>query len=319
MEDDLSAVAPLSPAAGAAARDPRSALARFAWLSVLAALATIALKTAAWWLTGSVGLLSDALESLVNLAAAIVALTMLQVAARPPDVEHAYGYSKAEYFASGFEGALILLAAVAIIWTAGARLLAPAPLGALGIGMAISVVASGVNLGVGLLLIRAGKQHGSIALEADGRHLLTDVWTSAGVIIGLAAVLFTGWYWLDPLIAIGVALNILWTGYLLLKRSALGLLDQALPPEQRAAIADILDRYQAQGLQFHALRTRQAAGRGFVSVHVLVPGAWTVQRGHDLLEEIEEALRSVVPSISVFTHLEPIEDPASMLDRDLDR
>jgi cation diffusion facilitator family transporter len=319
MEDDLSAAAPLSPAAGAAARDPRSALARFLWLSVLAALATIALKTAAWWLTGSVGLLSDALESLVNLAAAIVALTMLQVAARPPDVEHAYGYSKAEYFASGFEGALILLAAVAIIWTAGARLLAPAPLGALGIGMAISVVASGVNLGVGLLLIRAGKQHGSIALEADGRHLLTDVWTSAGVIIGLAAVLFTGWYWLDPLIAIGVALNILWTGYLLLKRSALGLLDQALPPEQRAAIAGVLDRYQAQGLQFHALRTRQAAGRGFVSVHVLVPGAWTVQRGHDLLEEIEEALRSAVPNISVFTHLEPIEDPASMLDRDLDR
>jgi cation diffusion facilitator family transporter len=176
-----------------------------------------------------------------------------------------------------------------------------------------------VNLGVGLLLIRAGRRHGSIALEADGRHLLTDVWTSAGVIIGLVAVLVIGWYWLDPLIAIGVALNILWTGYLLIKRSALGLLDQALPVEQRAAIAAVLERFQAQGLQFHALRTRQAAGRGFVSVHVLVPGAWTVQRGHDLLEEIEAALRSAVPNISVFTHLEPIEDPASLLDRDLDR
>jgi cation diffusion facilitator family transporter len=318
MEADLSA-APPSPAARTAARDARAALTRFAWLSVLAALVTIALKTAAWWLTGSVGLLSDAVESLVNLAAAVVALTMLHVAARPPDLEHAYGYSKAEYFASGFEGALIFLAAVAIIWTAIARLLAPLPLEDLGIGMAISAVASAVNLGVGLLLIHAGRRHGSIALEADGRHLLTDVWTSAGVIIGLVAVLVIGWYWLDPLIAIGVALNILWTGYLLIKRSALGLLDQALPVEQRAAIAAVLERFQAQGLQFHALRTRQAAGRGFVSVHVLVPGAWTVQRGHDLLEEIEAALRSAVPNISVFTHLEPIEDPASLLDRDLDR
>jgi cation diffusion facilitator family transporter len=319
MEAGLSTAQPPSPAAGTAARDARAALTRFAWLSVLAALVTIALKTAAWWLTGSVGLLSDAVESLVNLAAAVVALTMLHVAARPPDLEHAYGYSKAEYFASGFEGALIFLAAMAIIWTAIARLLAPLPLEDLGIGMAISAVASAVNLGVGLLLIRAGRRHGSIALEADGRHLLTDVWTSAGVIIGLVAVLVIGWYWLDPLIAIGVALNILWTGYLLIKRSALGLLDQALPVEQRAAIAAVLERFQAQGLQFHALRTRQAAGRGFVSVHVLVPGAWTVQRGHDLLEEIEAALRSAVPNISVFTHLEPIEDPASLLDRDLDR
>jgi cation diffusion facilitator family transporter len=317
MEDGLSAGPP--SAAEGPARDARSALARFAWLSVLAALVTIALKAAAWWLTGSVGLLSDAMESLVNLAAAIVALTMLQLAARPPDVEHAYGYSKAEYFASGFEGALIFAAAVAIIGSAVARLLAPAPLEALGTGMAISAVASAVNLGVGLLLIRAGQRHASIALEADGRHLLTDVWTSAGVIAGLMAVLVTNWYWLDPLIAVAVALNILRTGYVLLKRSALGLLDQALPIDQRAAIAGVLDGYQAQGLQFHALRTRQAAGRGFVSVHVLVPGAWTVQRGHDLLEEIEEALRRAVPNISVFTHLEPIEDPASMLDRDLDR
>jgi cation diffusion facilitator family transporter len=176
-----------------------------------------------------------------------------------------------------------------------------------------------VNLGVGLALIRAGKRHNSIALEADGKHLLTDVWTSAGVVVGLAAVLVTGWYVLDPLIAIGVALNILWTGYRLIKRSALGLMDQALPAAQRAGIDRVLDRYQAQGLQFHALRTRRAAGRGFVSVHVLVPGAWTVQRGHELLEELEQELRSAVPGITVFTHLEPLEDPASLLDRELDR
>jgi cation diffusion facilitator family transporter len=299
--------------------DGRAGLVRFAWLSVFAALATIAMKTAAWWLTGSVGLLSDAVESLVNLAAAVVALAMLRLAARPPDLEHAYGYSKAEYIASGLEGALIFLAAAAIIWTAVQRLLVPAPLEALSLGLALSVAASGVNLGVGLALIRAGKRHNSIALEADGKHLLTDVWTSAGVVVGLGAVLVTGWYVLDPLIAIGVALNILWTGYRLIKRSALGLMDQALPAAQRAAIDRVLDRYQAQGLQFHALRTRRAAGRGFVSVHVLVPGAWTVQRGHELLEELEQELRAAVPGITVFTHLEPLEDPASLLDRELDR
>jgi cation diffusion facilitator family transporter len=315
MESELSVAG--SPAAAPA--QARAALVRFAWLSVLAALATIALKGAAWWLTGSVGLLSDAMESLVNLAAAIVALGMLRLAARPPDLEHAYGYSKAEYFASGFEGGLIFLAAAAIMWTALQRLLVPAPLEALGIGLALSVAASGVNLGVGLALIRAGRRHNSIALEADGKHLMTDVWTSAGVVVGLVAVLATGWSWLDPLIAIGVAFNILWTGYRLLKRSALGLMDQALPESQRAAIGAVLERYQAQGLQFHALRTRQAAGRGFVSVHVLVPGVWTVQRGHDLLEELERELRAAAPSISVFTHLEPIEDPASFMDRELDR
>jgi cation diffusion facilitator family transporter len=312
MEDGLSG-------ACVRGRGARAALVRFAWLSVLAAAVTIGLKALAWRLTGSVGLLSDAMESLVNLAAAIVALGMLHVAAWPPNEEHAYGYSKAEYFASGFEGALIFLAAAAIIWTAIERLLVPTPLTALGVGLALSVAASGVNLCVGLLLVRAGKHHDSIALEADGKHLLTDVWTSGGVIAGLLAVLLTGWHWLDPVIAIGVALNILWTGYRLLARSALGLMDQALPAAQRAAIADVLDRYRAQGLQFHALRTRQAAGRGFVSVHVLVPGTWTVQRGHDLLEEIEKDVRGAIPGISVFTHLEPVEDPASLLDSGLDR
>ena len=305
--------------AAQAAGTDRGALVRFAWLSIATALATIAIKAFAWRLTGSVGLLSDALESLVNLAAAIVALIMLQLAARPPDAEHAYGYSKAEYFASGLEGALIFLAAVAIIWTAVPRLLAPVPLQELSVGLVLSLGATVLNLLVGLLLIRAGRRHNSIALEADGRHLMTDVWTSAGVVIGLLAVLATGWWWLDPVIAIGVALNILWMGYRLLGRSARGLMDQALPADQRAAIDTVLERYQAQGLQFHALRTRQAAGRGFMSVHVLVPGTWTVQRGHDLLEELEHAVRSAVPHITVFTHLEPIEDPASMLDRGLDR
>jgi cation diffusion facilitator family transporter len=315
MEGGLTA----APTAAGPVRREHATLARFAWLSIATALATIAIKTLAWWLTGSVGLLSDAVESLVNLAAAVVALTMLQVAARPPDEEHAYGYSKAEYFASGFEGALIFLAAIAIVWTAVQRLLAPAPLEELGMGLALSLGASLLNLAVGLSLIRAGKRHNSIALEADGRHLLTDVWTSAGVIVGLLAVLLTGWWRLDPLIAIGVAINILWTGFRLLKRSALGLLDQALPPAERAAIGAVLERYRAQGVQFHALRTRQAAGRGFMSVHVLVPGAWSVQRGHDVLEEIEGEVRRAVPHITVFTHLEPIEDPASLLDGGLDR
>lgn len=297
----------------------REHLAAFAWLSVAAALATIALKGFAYWLTGSVGLLSDALESLVNLAAAIVALTMLRVAARPADEEHAYGYSKAEYFASGFEGGLIFLAAIAIAGAAAQRFVAPAPLEQLGLGLVISGAATVLNLVVGLVLIRAGQRNNSIALEADGRHLMTDVWTSSGVIVALLAVMWTGWLWLDPVIAVGVALNILWTGYGLLERSALGLLDQALPQEQRAAIAGVLARYEHAGLQFHALRTRQAAGRSFISMHVLVPGAWTVQRGHDLLEDIERDLRAAVRGAHVLTHLEPVEDPASFLDRDLDR
>lgn len=308
-----------APALSRSSADTRARLAAFAWLSVVAAVATIVLKWLAYWLTGSVGLLSDALESFVNLAAAVVALTMIHVASRPPDEEHAYGYSKAEYFASGFEGALILLAALIIGVAAGQRLIAPVPLERLGIGLVISACGTALNLAVAVVLMRAGRRYNSIALEADGMHLMTDVWTSLGVIAALFAVLLTGWQWLDPLIALAVAANILWTGYRLLKRSALGLLDRALPPPQRAAIAQVLARYQRDDLQFHALRTRQAAGRSFISVHVLVPGAWSVQRGHDLLEEIERELRAAVPGAAVFTHLEPVEDPASFLDRELDR
>lgn len=293
------------------------ALAVFAWLSIAAALATIALKSAAWWLTGSVGLLSDALESTVNLAGAVITLAMIRLSARPPDENHAYGYSKAEYFASGFEGALIMVAAMAIAAAAVQRLLAPAPLEQLGIGLLASGAAAAINLAVGTVLIRAGHRHDSIALEADGRHLLTDVWTSAGVIAGLVAVGATGWLWVDPLIALAVALNIVWTGYRLLRRSALGLLDRALPTAQRQAIAAVLHGHEARGVQFHALRTRRAAGRSFISVHVLVPGLWSVQKGHDLLEEIEADLRAAVRGSSVITHLEPIEDPVSHEDYEL--
>jgi cation diffusion facilitator family transporter len=296
-----------------------TALTAFAWLAVAAAVVTITLKALAYWLTGSVGLLSDALESLVNLAAAVMALMMLQLAARPPSEEHAYGFSKAEYFSSGFEGALIFLAAIAIVVAAVERLHAPQPLQQLDIGLLISGAAAAVNLVVAQLLIRTGRRRSSIALEADGHHLMTDVWTSAGVIVALVAVLITGWQWLDPVIAIGVAINILWTGYRLLRRSALGLLDRAVPVSQRAAIGDVLSRYEAQGVKFHALRTRRAAGRSFVSVHVLVPGAWTVQRGHELLEEIERDIRVALPNAAVLTHLEPVEDPTSFLDGELDR
>lgn len=299
------------------ARGTHATLAAFAWLSIATAGITIVLKAGAWWLTGSVGLLSDALESLVNLAAAAMALTMIRVAARPPDEDHAYGYSKAEYFASGFEGALILVAAGAIAFTAVPRLLDPLPLEQLGTGLLVTGVASLLNLAVGIALLRAGKRHDSIALEADGHHLLTDVWTSAGVVLGLLAVMATGWLRLDPIIALAVAANIVWTGYRLLERSARGLLDRSLPAAQRQRIAEVLRRFEAGGVQFHALRTRQAAGRSFISVHVLVPGGWSVQRGHDLLEEIEAALRGAVRGASVMTHLEPVEDPASHADRDL--
>jgi cation diffusion facilitator family transporter len=294
-------------------------LLRYAWLSIAAALVTIALKGLAWWMTGSVGLLSDALESFVNLAAALFTLYALALAARPPDEEHAYGYSKAEYFASGFEGTLILVAAALIAVAATDRLVHPRPLGHVGVGLAVNAVAAAVNLVVARVLLAAARAHRSIALEADARHLLTDVWTSAGVIAGVAAVAATGWLWLDPVLALAVAANIVWSGFRLVRRSALGLMDRALPEADRRAIDAVLEDYRAQGLEFHALRTREAAGRSFVSVHVLVPGEWTVQRGHDAVEAIEDRIRAAVPRTTVFTHLEPREDPASYRDVRLDR
>jgi cation diffusion facilitator family transporter len=295
------------------------ALGRFAWLSIAAAVTTIALKMAAWRLTGSVGLLSDALESLVNLVAAIMTLLMLNVAARPPDEEHAYGHGKAEYFASGAEGALILLAAVGIAWTAVGRLRAPQPLEQVGLGVVVSTAASLVNLGVSRVLVKAGRRYHSIALEADAHHLMTDVWTSAGVLGAIGLVALTGWTVLDPVIALVVALQIVWTGVQLLRRSALGLLDSALPDQEQGAVRQVLARREGPEVRFHAVRTRMAGARRFVSMHVLVPGDWTVRRGHALLEEIEAEVRAVIPHATVFTHLEALDDPASWQDEGLDR
>jgi cation diffusion facilitator family transporter len=297
-----------------------TSLERYAWLSVAAALATIALKMLAWWLTGSVGLLSDALESLVNLAAALLALWMLRVASSPPDESHPYGHSKAEYFSAGIEGALIVLAAAGILLTAIPRLLAPQPLDAPVIGLGVSAAATAINLVVGLLLIRVGRQAHSITLEADGRHLMTDVWTSVGVIIGVALVFASGWLILDPLIALAVALHIVWIGVGLMRRSVAGLMDAAIPSKDRDEVTRILDQYAGgQGVLFHAVRTRQAGARRFISFHLLVPDAWTVARAHDLSEEIERRIRDAVPNAGVFVHIEPISDPASYDDQGLDR
>lgn len=294
-------------------------LQRYAWLSIAAAVATIALKLVAWWLTGSVGLLSDAIESLVNLVAAVVALWMLMLAARPPDARHEYGYSKAEYFSSGFEGVLIFVAALAIAVTAAQRLLAPQPLEQVGVGLAVSAVASAINFGVARVLFTAGRRYRSIALEADAKHLMTDVWTSAGVIVGVLAVNVTGWLRLDPLIALAVAANIVISGFGLVRRSAMGLLDRAVSPEDRAAIEAVLARHAAQGIEFHAVRTRQAAGRAFVSMHVLVPGEWSVAHAHEVVEAIEAELRTALHRASVITHLEPKGVAASYEDIPLDR
>jgi cation diffusion facilitator family transporter len=297
-----------------------SSLTRFAWLSIYAAIITIGLKAAAYFLTRSVGLLSDALESLVNLVAATAALMALSVAEQAPDEEHAFGHNKAEYFASGFEGLLVVIAAGGIALTAIPRLLHPVPLEQVGLGLGTSLLASLINLGVAQRLLRAGKEHRSITLEADARHLMTDVWTSIGVLLGIALVALTGWNQLDPIIALVVAANIVWTGFGLIRRSTLGLLDTALPLEERQVIETILERYRREfGIETHALRTRAAGPRRFVAVHILVPGNWTVQRGHQLLEAIEAEIRAALPATTLFTHLEALEDPASFDDTALDR
>jgi len=297
----------------------RSRLTRFAWLSITAAVITIALKTAAYFITGSVGLLSDAVESIVNLVGGIMALAMLTVAARPADADHAYGHGKAEYFSSGVEGSLILVAAISIAVAAVMRLVTPKPLQEIGMGLAVSVAASVVNLVVALVILRAGRKHNSITLEANARHLLTDVWTSVGVLGGVGAVALTGWQRLDPMVALLVAANIVWTGVGIVRRSIGGLMDMALRPEDVTSVRKILDGYVAEGVQFHALRTRQAGARKFVSVHVLVPGDWTVQRGHELLERIEGDIRRAVPDAVAFTHLESLDDPASWEDETFER
>lgn len=297
----------------------RPSLKRYAAISVAAALATIGLKGGAYLLTGSVAILSDALESLVNLVAALIALTAISVAERPADEEHAYGHNKAEYFSSGVEGALILVAAVSIAYAAATRLLDPRPLEDVELGLAVTAVASVINLAVARVLRAAAHRYGSITLEADARHLLTDVWTSAAVIAGVGVASATGIHVLDPLLAILVAMNIVRIGYDLVRRSMLGLLDTSLPAAERAQIVAILEAHRSDGIQHHALRTRQAGARRFVSFHILVPGDWSVQRGHDLLETIEDEVRGAVPNSTVFTHLEPIEDPVSWDDLQLER
>jgi cation diffusion facilitator family transporter len=296
-----------------------ASLKRYAWLSIAAALATILLKGWAWWLTGSVGLLSDALESFVNLAGAMMALAMLSLAAMPEDDNHQHGHGKAEYFSSAFEGFLILVAAASIGYAAIDRMLNPKALEAVGIGLAVSVVASVINLATSRILMDVGRKHHSITLEADAQHLMTDVWTSAGVIAGVGLVWLTGWLWLDPVIALLVALNIVWTGWQLLQRSAAGLMDVSIPEEEIKEIENVLEGYRQQGLEFHALRTRQAGARAFISLHVLVPGTWTVQCGHDWSERIESDIRQAVSYSHITTHLEPIEDPVSLADQGLDR
>lgn len=286
---------------------PQPSLSRFAWLSIGAAILTMGLKTAAYWLTGSVGLLSDAIESGVNLAGGIMALAMLKVAERPADAEHPYGHGKAEYFSSGVEGALIFIAALSIAATAAQRLISPKPLEQMGLGLGISVLASLVNLAVGWLLLRVARQWKSITLEANAFHLLTDVWTSVAVVAGIGLVAATGWNRLDPLAAILVAANILWTGGKLVLRSIGGLMDQALPPDDLATLGKILGQYEQAEVKCRHVTTRQAGSQRFVSLHVLVPGEWAVRRGHDLVTGLEVDILRSLPNTVVSTHLEPLE------------
>jgi cation diffusion facilitator family transporter len=294
-------------------------LTRYALVALAAAIATIVLKGGAYLVTGSVAILSDALESLVNLVTSLIALIVLAVAARPEDEEHAYGHTKAEYFGSGFEGAMILFAALSIGYVSVHRLIAPVGLTSVPAGVAYTAIATGINVLAARVLFRAGRRYRSIALEAGAHHLMVDVWTSLAVIGGVLLTTATGWIRLDPILALAVAANIIRTGISLIRRSLLGLLDTALPEETREEIARILEAHRPHGVQYHAIRTRQAGSWRFISFHILVPGDWTVQRGHDLLEEIEEKIRVAIPDSTVFTHLEPIEDPLSWQDTGLRR
>jgi len=292
----------------------RSKLTRFAWLSIAVAVFTIGLKTVAYLITDSVGLLSDALESIVNLVGGLMALGMLTIAARPADENHTYGHSKAEYFSSGVEGTLIFIAAISIAYTAIGRLISPKPLEQVGIGLIVSAVASIANLAVALILRRAGKQYNSISLTANSRHLLTDVWTSGGVLVGVGLVAVTGWQVMDPIIAIVVALNILWSGFGIIRNSVSGLMDSALPKENLDIIQSVLDRQKGTGVEFHALRTRQSGSLKIISMHVLVPGDWSVERGHKFVTLIEKELTEAIEDCMVFTHLESLTDPVSFDD-----
>jgi cation diffusion facilitator family transporter len=286
-------------------------------LSIGAALVTLGMKSAAYWLTGSVGLLSDAVESTVNLVAALTAYFSLWYASRPVDPSHTYGHEKIEYFSSGLEGVLILVAAGGIAWYAILRLISPQPLDGLSLGAGLALAASLVNLAVARVLLRVGRKVGSIVLEADGQHLMTDVWTSLGVVAGLALVSLTGWYVLDPIIALLVAAQIVTTALDLVIRSFNGLMDHALPEAEQAAVRAAIDHKLPAGVTFHAVRTRQAGARRFVDFHLLVPGAWSVKKAHDLTGHVERAVRDALPGIEVTVHIEPIEEPAAWRDSEL--
>ena len=298
----------------------KDSLKKYAYLSIAAALITIGLKFYAYFYTGSMGLFSDALESCVNLLAAVVALIMIHISEKPADEGHEFGHTKAEYFSSAIEGGLILVAAFSIIWSAAPRLLAPQPIENVGLGVLISLSASLVNLGVALVLIKNGKKNNSLLLEADGKHLMTDVWTSVGVITAIFIVKLTGFLILDPIIAIIVALNIVWTGFQLLKRSANGLMDASISESELKIVTDYLNELKTDKIDFHSLMTRQAGQRKFISLHLLVPGEWSVQQGHDYAENIEETIEDMFSEpVTVSSHIEPIEDPASMRDIGIDR
>lgn len=278
-------------------------------MSVATAVVTIVLKMAAWYVTGSVGLLSDAAESVVNLVAALIAVGAVTVAERPADDDHQYGHSKAEYFSAGVEGAMIFIAAAFILVVSIERIINPAPLESMGLGLAISVVATAINAAVGVALIRAGTKHRSPTLKADGKHLMTDVITTIGVVVGLSLAWLTGWEILDPLVAIGVGVNILFIGYKLVHESGMGLMDATLPEPDNQVIEEVLERHREPGrVDFHELRTRESGKWRFVEFHALVPGEWTVDRGHELVEKVEQAIHAALPSCHITSHLEPIED-----------
>ncbi len=298
----------------------KQSLKKFAYLSIVAAVLTIGLKFYAYYITGSMGLLSDALESCVNLIAALVALLMIYISEMPADKKHEFGHTKAEYFSSAIEGGLILVAAFSIIWSAVPRLFNPHPIENVSLGLAISLSASLINLGAATVLLKNAKKHNSLLLEADGKHLMTDVWTSVGVIAAVLLVRLTGWLILDPIIAIFVALNIIWTGFQLLRRSANALMDAAIPDDELKLITDYLNDLKTDKIDYHSLMTRQAGTRKFISLHVLVPGDWNVKQGHDFAEEIEITIENMFPgSVTVTSHIEPIEDPLSMQDIGIDR
>lgn len=295
----------------------RPSLLKYAWLSVGTAVLTIGIKYIAYLITGSVGLFSDALEGIVNLVAALVVLTTLKIVEQPPDETHPYGHDKAEYFSSGIEGTLIVIASLVILFTSVQRLLNPEPLEQVDLGLILALVASAINFFVGQLLIRTGKTYDSISIEADGKHLMSDVWTSVGVVVGVGIAGLTGLEWLDPVVAIVVGLKIGWEGILIFRRSSQGLMDTAIEPEERKLVETILDTYCQNGIEWHALRTRQSASRRFISVHILTPGDWTIQQGHDLAENIEADIRSQINHCTIFTHVEPIEDPRAIGDQSL--